>query len=71
MILEKIANKKVITVPLNASMLEAAKAMRDHHVGSVIVIEEKANVPSRSCWFAGGFTPFLTGLASCACQPLQ
>jgi len=35
------------------------------------MIEEKANVPSRSCWFAGGFTPFLTGLASCACQPLQ
>ncbi|NDG86017.1 MAG: CBS domain-containing protein [Proteobacteria bacterium] len=42
MILEKIANKKVITVPSNATMLEAAKAMRDYHVGSVIVVEEKS-----------------------------
>ena len=42
MILEKIANKKVITLPANATMLEAAKAMRDYHVGSVIVVEEKS-----------------------------
>jgi CBS domain-containing protein len=42
MILEKIANKNVVTVPANATMLEAAKAMRDSHVGSVIVVEEKA-----------------------------
>ena len=42
MILEKIANKKLITVPASASMLEAAKAMRDYHVGSVIVVEEKS-----------------------------
>jgi CBS domain-containing protein len=42
MILEKIANKNVVTVPENATMLEAAKAMRDHHVGSVIVVDQKA-----------------------------
>jgi CBS domain-containing protein len=41
MILEKVATKNVITVPETASMQEAAKVMRDYHVGSVIVVDEK------------------------------
>jgi CBS domain-containing protein len=42
MILEKLARKDVVTVPENATMQEAAKAMRDAHVGSVVVVNEKA-----------------------------
>jgi CBS domain-containing protein len=43
MILEKIAIKNVVTVPENASMLEAAKAMRDFHVGSVVVVDQRSS----------------------------
>ncbi len=43
MILEKIARKDVITVTEGATMQEAAKAMRDHHVGSVVVIDQRGN----------------------------
>ena len=43
MILEKIAVKNVVTIPENATMLEAAKAMRDDHVGSVIVVDQSSS----------------------------
>jgi CBS domain-containing protein len=41
MILEKIANRNVVTVPEGATMEFAAKTMRDHHVGCVVVVKEK------------------------------
>ena len=41
MILEKIANRNVVTIPENATMELAAKTMRDQHVGCVVVVQEK------------------------------
>jgi CBS domain-containing protein len=41
MILEKIANREVVTIPENATMELAAKTMRDQHVGCVVVVEQK------------------------------
>ncbi|MBU6153523.1 MAG: CBS domain-containing protein [Bdellovibrionales bacterium] len=41
MILEKIANRNVVTIPENATMELAAKTMRDQHVGCVVVVEDK------------------------------
>ncbi len=41
MILEKIANRNVVTIPEGATMEMAAKAMRERHVGCVVVVEEK------------------------------
>ncbi len=41
MLLEKIANRNVVTIPENATMELAAKTMRDQHVGCVVVVQEK------------------------------
>jgi CBS domain-containing protein len=41
MILEKIANRNVVTIPEGATMETAAKTMRDQHVGCVVVVQEK------------------------------
>ncbi len=40
MSLERVCKKDVITVSPEASLLEAARLMRSHHVGSVIVVNE-------------------------------
>ena len=40
MSLERVYKKDVITVSPEASLLEAARLMRSHHVGSVIVVNE-------------------------------
>jgi len=42
MILEKLANKKVVTTTEGATLQEVARIMRDEHVGSVVVVEERA-----------------------------
>jgi CBS domain-containing protein len=41
MILEKITNRNVVTIPEGATMEVAAKTMRDQHVGCVVVVQEK------------------------------
>jgi len=43
----EICNREVIVVQLNDTTLEAAKLMRQHHVGDVLVVEERggARVP--------------------------
>ena len=41
MILDKIANKKVATVLQSANLQDAAKVMRDQHVGSVVVVKKE------------------------------
>jgi CBS domain-containing protein len=38
---EQIMNRQVITINQNASMLQAAKTMGEHNIGSLVVINEK------------------------------
>lgn len=47
MIIEKIAQNPVITVSKNAGVDEAAKLMRDAHVGDLVVVEldERGEIP--------------------------
>ena len=44
MSLEKIATKSVITISPNATVQEAAKTMRDSHVGDLVVVRDW-NIP--------------------------
>jgi CBS domain-containing protein len=37
----KICNRQVVTVPRDVPVLEAARCMRDRHVGSVVVVEDE------------------------------
>ena len=41
MILEKIANRKVVTVAGSENLKEASKLMRDRHVGSLVVVKKE------------------------------
>ena len=43
MLLQKIATKKVVTVPFNATIEEAAKIMREYHVGDLIVVKKEGS----------------------------
>ena len=43
MIIGAICNKDVVTVERDATILNAAKLMRQHHVGDVVVVETKIN----------------------------
>ena len=40
----EICNREVIIVQKEATVLEAARLMRSHHVGSLVAIEEVAGV---------------------------
>ncbi|HEU0233535.1 MAG TPA: CBS domain-containing protein [Gallionella sp.] len=40
----EICNREVIVVQLNDTTLEAAKLMRQHHVGDVLVVEDRGGV---------------------------
>jgi CBS domain-containing protein len=40
----EVCNREVIVVQLNDSTLEAAKLMRQHHVGDVVVVEDRGGV---------------------------
>lgn len=42
--ISEICNRDVIIIQREESAMEAAKLMRRHHVGNVIVIEEQSNV---------------------------
>ncbi|MFA6016060.1 MAG: CBS domain-containing protein [Gallionellaceae bacterium] len=42
--ISSICNRNVITVPFDSSVLQAAQLMREHHVGDVIVVEERLGV---------------------------
>jgi CBS domain-containing protein len=41
MILEKIANKRVATITAQENLRDAAKVMRDQHVGSLVVVKKE------------------------------
>ncbi len=41
MAIGEICNREVVTVGRNESALDAAKLMRQHHVGDVLVVEER------------------------------
>ena len=41
----KLISKKVITVKKNESVQDAAKLMRKHHIGDVVVLDPKSNAP--------------------------
>jgi CBS domain-containing protein len=43
MIVSDVCNHDVITIEKNKSLSEAAKLMREHHVGDVVVVEKKDN----------------------------
>jgi len=40
----EICNREVIIVQPNSTVIEAAKLMRQHHVGDVLVVEERGGV---------------------------
>ena len=40
----KLCNRKVITTERDTTIRDAARLMRKHHVGSLIVTEEKAGI---------------------------
>ena len=40
----EICNRDVVVVQRNESALEAAKLMRHHHVGDVVVVEERGGL---------------------------
>lgn len=40
----EICNREVVIVQRNNTILEAAKLMRQHHVGDVLVVEEHSGV---------------------------
>lgn len=40
----EICNRDVVVVQRNESVLEAAKLMRNHHVGDVVVVEERGGL---------------------------
>lgn len=42
--ISEICNREVVVVRRNESILEAARLMRRHHVGNVLVVEEKNGV---------------------------
>jgi CBS domain-containing protein len=41
----ELCNREVITTGRDTGITEAAKLMRDHHVGSLVVVEEKEGRP--------------------------
>lgn len=41
----KLISKKVITVKKNESVQDAAKLMRKHHIGDVVVLDSKSSAP--------------------------
>jgi CBS domain-containing protein len=41
----KLISKKVITVKKDASVHEAAKLMRKHHIGDVVVLDSRSSAP--------------------------
>jgi signal-transduction protein with cAMP-binding, CBS, and nucleotidyltransferase domain len=43
----EICNRDVVTVDRKASVYEAARLMRDHHVGSLIVVDPTSANPAR------------------------
>ena len=42
--ISEICNREVIVVQCNDTILEAAKLMRQHHVGDVLVVEDRGGV---------------------------
>jgi len=42
--ISEICNREVIVVQRNDTVLEAAKLMRQHHVGDVVVVEDRGGV---------------------------
>jgi CBS domain-containing protein len=44
MIVLEVCNREVVTLERDGSLIEAAKLMRQHHVGDVVVVEIKDNV---------------------------
>jgi len=42
--ISEICNREIIVVQLNDTALEAARLMRQHHVGDVVVVEDKGGV---------------------------
>jgi CBS domain-containing protein len=41
----ELCNREVVTTGRDTGIIEAAKLMRDHHVGSLVVVEEKDGRP--------------------------
>ncbi len=41
----KLINKKVVTVKKDSTVQEAAKLMRKHHIGDVVVMDPRSNAP--------------------------
>ena len=41
----ELCNREVVTTGRDTGITEAAKLMRDHHVGSLVVVEEKDGRP--------------------------
>jgi CBS domain-containing protein len=44
MAIGEICNREVVIVQLNSTVLEAAQLMRQHHVGDVLVVEDRGGV---------------------------
>jgi len=42
--ISKICNREVVVVQCNDTVLEAARLMRQHHVGDVLVVEDRGGV---------------------------
>ena len=40
-----LCNRDVVTIEASASVVEAARLMREHHVGDLVVIEERQDAP--------------------------
>lgn len=40
----EICNREVVIMQKNESVVEAAKLMRKHHVGDVLVVEDRAGI---------------------------
>ena len=43
----EICNREVVVIDRNASVYEAARMMRNQHVGSVVVVDENSSTPMR------------------------
>ncbi|MFO8152065.1 CBS domain-containing protein [Thioalkalivibrio sp.] len=43
----EICNREVVVIDRNASVYDAARMMRNHHVGSVVVVDEGSSAPMK------------------------
>lgn len=43
----EICNPEVVTIDHRASVFEAARLMRDHHVGSLIIVDPESTTPNK------------------------